>query len=91
MPDENVLTKVAPLQHPALWAAGACCCGIAFDRYLDLSISFYAIIMLIAAAISLGSSRLKNLSNKTLNRDTYFHQRTERVLASRLLEFLPRP
>ena len=53
MPDGNALTKITSLQHPALWAAGACCGGIAFDRLFDLSIGIYAIIMLIAVIVFL--------------------------------------
>ncbi|MDB4766500.1 hypothetical protein OAG71_02300 [bacterium] len=53
MPDGNALTQVATLQHPALWAAIAGCCGIAFDRYFHLWIVLYGIIIFISVTFFL--------------------------------------
>ena len=90
MPDENVLTKVATLQHPALWAAGACCYGIAVDRYFDLPVGLYTIIILSRGRHFSLFATHQILSSDTLDRDPVYHQRPERVLASRLLELLSR-
>jgi len=48
MPDVNAQKNIASVQHPAIWVAAACCCGIATDRYFDLSFTCYAIIAIIA-------------------------------------------
>ena len=50
MPDGNDSSHRAPVQYPAVWIAGACCAGIAADRWFDLSIPFYTTIAVIAAA-----------------------------------------
>ena len=50
MPDGNDSQYNAPLQHPALWIAGAVCGGIAADRWLDLSIACYIAVVVISAA-----------------------------------------
>lgn len=54
MPDGNSSQPNAPLQHPALWIAGAVCCGIAVDRWLDLSIACYITIAILTAAAVAG-------------------------------------
>ena len=50
MPVGNDSQQNAPVQHPALWIAGAVCGGIATDRLLDLSIACYITVAVISAA-----------------------------------------
>jgi competence protein ComEC len=54
MPGENDSTNDAPVQHPALWIAGAVCGGIAADRWLDLWIFSYCTIAVISAVAIVG-------------------------------------
>lgn len=54
MPDVNAPTDSPPVQHPALWLAGAVCIGIAFDRWIDSSIITYVVTAFIAVVVFWG-------------------------------------